>query len=55
METKEKGFARLELLFENMTEANRCLNDKEGKEKKIVDLSIPIIIFHVRIIFYVKA
>lgn len=40
-EVKDKGYGRLELVFENMTEANRCLDDKEGKEGKIIDFSIP--------------
>lgn len=41
MDTKDKGFGRIELIFENMIEANRCLDDKEEGDKKIVDFCIP--------------
>lgn len=41
VETKDKGFGRIELVFDGMAEANRCLDDKEGKDKKVVDFNIP--------------
>lgn len=41
VETKDNGFGRIELIFENMIEANRCLDDKEERDKKIVDFNIP--------------
>lgn len=40
-EVRDKGFARVELRFDNLVEANKCLDDKEGLEKKIVDFNIP--------------
>lgn len=34
VETKEKGFARIELLFDIMNDANKCLHDREVKKER---------------------
>lgn len=37
----ERGFARVELTFENFLDANSCLTDKMGRAPKIVNFEIP--------------